>query len=219
MTRVCRIHAVRRLLISAACLLMPCVAQAQDFSFLAGNAGDEAAVENAMAALAEHVVVAYKEENRATFLDNLFRLQIVSGRYMDALQTLTKLHDLTADPRSTQTAADNVQDQIFTQAKLIEAAEGVAFNQAFQRAFREKFGTLDNRTSALVVRTLTASKQFLRSSFETAVAKQKGRSTINLPDALALVRAYQTDKELRTYAPLVQPLIAEDDQRRYIIEK
>jgi putative CocE/NonD family hydrolase len=212
-------HAVRRVLIAAAGLLLPFVARAQDFSFPAGTAGDTAAVEKAMGALAEQVIVAHEEENQATNFDNLFRLQIIAGRYTDAMRTLGRLHDLNANSPSPQTAAYNVQDQIFTRATLIERAQGVPFDQAFQRAFREKFSALDNRTSALVIRTLTFPEQSLRSDFENAVAKQKGKSTITLSDALALVRAYQMDKELRAFAPLVQPLVAEDDQRRYVIEK
>jgi uncharacterized protein len=146
--------AVRRLPIAAACLLMPFVACAQDFSFPAGTAGDTTAIEGTMGALAEQVITEYKEESRATHLDNLFRLQIVAGRYADALQTLATLRDLSVSPQSPQTAAYNVQEQIFTRAKLIEGGEGVPFDQAFQRAFREKFSTLDNRTSALVIRSL-----------------------------------------------------------------
>jgi uncharacterized protein len=216
MTTFYLIHGVRRLLIAAACLLMPFVARPQDFSFPADTAGDTADVEKAIPALAEQVIAAYREENRATFLDNLFRLQIVDGRYTDALQTLATLHDLNGNAPSPQTAAYNVQDQIFTRAMLIE---GVPFDQAFSRAFREKFSTLDSRTSALVIRTLTVPEQSLRSDFENAAAKQKGKSTITLCDALALVRAYQMDKESRAFGPLVRPLITEDDQRRYVAEK
>lgn len=211
--------AVRRLLLAAACLLLPFIASAQDFSFPAGTAGDAAAVEKAMPALAEQIIAAYKEESRTTYLDNLFRLQIVSGRYTDALQSLATLRDLTIDPQSPQSAGNNVQDQIFTRAKLIEGGEGVPFDQAFQRAFREKFSTLDDRTSALVIRTLTFPEQSLRRDFEKAVVKQKGKSTITLSDALALVRAYQIYNEARVFAPLVRKVIAEDDQRRYVTEK
>ena len=207
------------LAIAAVCLITPFVARAQDFPFPAGTAGDVAAVEKAMPALAEQIITAYKEESRAVYLDNLFRLQIVAGRYTDALQTLAQLHELSVNRQSPQTAAYNMQDQIFARAKVIEGGEGVPFDQAFKRAFHEKFGTLDNRTSALVIRTLTAPEQSLRSDFENAVAKQKGKSTITLPGALELVRAYQMDKESRAFSPLVQPLIAEDDQSRYVVEK
>lgn len=195
------------------------MARAQDFSFPSGMAGDAVAVEKALPALAEQVIGVYKEESRATYLDNLFRLQLVAVRYAEALQTLAMLHELSVDPRSPVTAAYNVQDQIFARAKMIERRESVPFDQAFQRAFREKFRALDDRTSALVVRTFTVPEQSLRPNFDNMVAKQKGKSTITLVDALALIRAYQMSAETRAYAPLVRPVIAEDDQRRYVVEK
>jgi uncharacterized protein len=211
--------AARSLLIAAACLLLPIVARSQDFSFPAGSAGDAAAVENALPALAAKVTASYKEESRATYLDNLFRLQLVSGRYADALQTLATLHELIVNPQSPATAAYNVQDQIFARAKLIESSEGLPFDQSFQRAFREKLRALDDRTSALVVRTFTVPEPALRSDLESAIAKQKGKETITLADALALIRAYQMDEEFRAFAPLLPPLIAEDDRRRYVTER
>lgn len=211
--------AARCLLIAAACLLLPIVARAQDFSFPAGSAGDATAVENALPALAAQVTASYKEEGRATYLDNLFRLQIVAGRFADALQTLTTLHELSVKPQSPQTAAYNVQDQIFARAKLIESSEGLPFDQSFKRAFREKLRALDDRTSALVVRTFTVPEPALRSDLESAIAKQKGKDTITLADALALIRTYQIDEEFRAFAPLLPPLIAEDDSRRYVTEK
>jgi putative CocE/NonD family hydrolase len=219
--RTCRVlrGAARRLLIAAVCLLVPSVARAQEFSFPAGEAGDAAAVERAMPALAVQLIAAYREEGRATYLDNLFRLQIVAGRYGEASQTLAKLRGLNANPQSPQTAAYNVQDQIFARAKVIEGGEGVPFEQAFQRAFREQLRALDDRVSALVIRTFTVPEQFLRPDFENAAAKQKGKNAVTLADALALVRAYQIDEEFRAFAPLVEPLIAEDDGRRYVTEK
>jgi uncharacterized protein len=198
---------------------MPSVTRAQDFPFPAGTAGDAAAVEKAMPALAVQVIAAYKEESRAAYLDHLFRLQIVAGRYSDALQTLATLRELSANPQSPQTAAYNLQDEIFARAKVIEGGEGVPFDQAFRRAFREKLRALDDRTSALVIRTFTVPEQFLRPAFENAVAEQKGKNAVTLADALALVRAYQIDEEFRAFAPLIQTLVAEDDGRRYVTEK
>ena len=211
--------AARPFLIATACLLLPIVARAQEFSFRAGATGDAAAVEKALPALAAQIIAAYKDEHRPTYLDNLFRSQIVAGRFADALQTLTTLHELSVKQQSPQTAAYNVQDQIFARAKVIESSEVVPFDQAFQRAFRERLRALDDRTSALVVRTFTVPESALRSDFERAVAERKGKNTITLDHALALVRAYQIDEELRAFAPLVRPLIAEDDSRRYVTEK
>ena len=212
-------QSVLKFLIVATFVFFPVVGTAQDLSFPSGTAGDAATVEKALPALAEQVIAGYKENNRVTYLDNLFRLQIVAGRYADALQSLATLHELNLNPQSPATAAYNVQDEIFVRAKLIEGAEKLPFNEAFQRAFREKFRVLDDRVSALVIRTFNVPEQAVRADFDNSVAKQKGKSTITLADALALVRADQIDEEFRAFGPLVSPLIAEEDGRRYLFEK
>src|SRR5208283_4306229 len=48
---------------------------------------------------------------------------------------------------------------------------------------------------------------------------QKGKSSIALPDALALVRDYQAVQAYHDSAPLGSALITEDDGRRYVIER
>ena len=151
-------------------------APAQQLDFNQAATADPAALAKAMPALAGAVIAAYHDDDRVKYLDNLFRLQLVAGRYADALRTLATLHELITDPKSPATAAYNVQDQIFARAKVIEGGEGVPFDQAFQRAFRERFSTLDNRTSALVIRTYTFPERVLRADFDSAAATQKGKN-------------------------------------------
>src|SRR6516162_5899510 len=90
----------------------------QDLPFPAGATGDAAVVEKAMAGLAEQIIAAYKKETRAPYLDNLLRLQIVGGRYTEASQTLATLRDESVNLQSPQTAAFNIQDQIFARANV-----------------------------------------------------------------------------------------------------
>ncbi len=54
---------------------------------------------------------------------------------------------------------------------------------------------------------------------DEALQVQKGKSAISLADALRLVRAYQIDRSYRAFTPLMAPLIAEDDERRYVIDR
>ena len=45
------------------------------------------------------------------------------------------------------------------------------------------------------------------------------RRTISLAAALTLIRAYQVEQVFQSLLPLAAPLIAEDDRRRYLIDK
>ncbi len=83
-------------------------APAQQLDFTQAATADPAELAKAMPLLAKAVIAAYHDEDRGKYLDNLFRLQIVAGRYADALRTLATLHELIIDLQSPQTAAPNV---------------------------------------------------------------------------------------------------------------
>src|SRR5258706_13374514 len=68
------------------------LASAQDLGFPNTIAGSDTA--RTMAALAQQAIGVYKDSDRDRYLDNLFRLQTVAGRYPDATNTLTAVRPL-----------------------------------------------------------------------------------------------------------------------------
>lgn len=203
------------------CLLMmaPPPLAAQQFDFPAAAAEDVAALSRLMPGLARDVIAIYRDEDRRSYLDNLFRLQTVAGQNAEAAASLAALRALGADGGSPQAGAARILYEIFVAAKLRESMEGAPFEEAFQRAFRETLGRQDDRTAALTMRALGVDLTAVRQTLNDALEPQKGKSTIALADALALIRAYQAEQAFRSFAPLAAPLIAEDDERRYLIEK
>ncbi|HYY43409.1 MAG TPA: hypothetical protein VE775_11800, partial [Pyrinomonadaceae bacterium] len=170
--------------------------------------------------MAQAALGAYRDEDRATYLDNLFRLQLVAGHYADAVKSINELRALRANSASPQAGANNVQYEVFALAKAKQSKDGAPFAEAFQRAFREVLGGLDDRVSALVVRAITiVDLSALQRDLRGALARQKGKETISLADALRLLRAYQVEEAYRSFTLLTPTLIAADDERRYIIDK
>jgi putative CocE/NonD family hydrolase len=200
------------------CLMaVPCTAQSFDFPGTAVE--DPAALARFMPGLARKVIVAYWEDDRRRYLDNLFRLQIVAGQYADASKTLASLRVLPASGVSAQAGAAQVLYAIFAEAKGRQSQDGSPFDEAFQRSFREALGRLDDRTSALVLRTLGVDLSAVRQNLNEALELRKGKRVIALDDALTLIRAYQDEQAFRSVSPLAASLIDEDDRRRYIIDK
>jgi putative CocE/NonD family hydrolase len=212
------------------CLVaMPCAA-AQNFDFPGAAVEDPATLSKALPGLAREVIAVYREDDRPTYLDNLFRLQTVAGRYAEATETLTALRALrTKSSASPQAGATDVQYEIFARAKASQGQDGSPFDAGFQRAFREVLGRLDDRTSALVMRALSVEEtgggslavdfSAMERDVHDALQPQKGKSSIALPDALRLIRAYQVKEAYRSFMPLIRSLIAEDDQRRYVVDR
>ncbi|HEY4589964.1 MAG TPA: CocE/NonD family hydrolase, partial [Thermoanaerobaculia bacterium] len=198
-------------------------AGAQTFDFPAAAAEDPAALSRAVPGLARAAIDVYRENNREDdrrkYLDNLFRLQLAAGRYADALQSLASLRAMAAGEPSPQVGAARVVYEVFATAKARQSADGSPFDAAFQSSFREILGRLDDRTAALAMRTFGVELPVIQQTLNGALEPQKGKSSIALADALALVRAYQTDQTFQSFAPLAAPLIAEDDRRRYLIDQ
>jgi hypothetical protein len=202
------------------CLAVATVTAAQEIPFPEAALAGPAVLSKAMPDLAKQVMAVYQNADRDKYLDNLFRLQLVAGQYSDALSSIAALRErLRADHRA-RAAWIHVQYEIYANAKLKEAADKLPFNDAYTQSFHNAFAPMDGPTSALVMRALTTSDPAdLQQSVQDDLQKQKGKSTIPLADALSLVSDYQVAEAYRVFAQLNPALVAEDDGRRYLIEK
>jgi uncharacterized protein len=205
--------------IGIAAPLTPAPASAQQLGFPAVAVTDTGALSAAMPALARAVIAVYRQNDRLEHLDNLFRLQMVAGRYADADTTLESLRALRRQKStSPQAGATDVQYQILARAQAARSRDGVPFDEAFRRAFRDIVGAMDDRTAALVIRGLTGYQPSMGQDVREALQLRKNRNAISLADALRLVRAYQIEQGYHAFMPLTAALIAEDDARRYFID-
>ncbi len=173
-----------------------------------------------MPELARAVIAVYRQDDRVGYLDNLFRLQLVAGRYTDADTTIAVLRDQRGRRSSSpQAGATDVQYQVLARAQDVQHRDGVPFDEAFRRAFHDIIGALDDRTAALVIRALIFNSPSMEQDVRDALQPQKDKSAISLAEALRLVRAYQVERSYRAFTLLAGPLVAEDDDRRYIIDR
>jgi uncharacterized protein len=194
-------------------------AVAQQFSFPEVANRDPAAQSKAMLDLARQVLTIYKDGDRDTYLDNLFRLQMVAHDYAQALESLSELRTFRRLTNPGRAAWVNVQYEIYAAAKLKEQSDKLSFAGAFRHSFLETFDQLDDVASALVVRALGANSGNFERDLQNDLDRQKGKPGVLLADALKLVHNYQVAEAFRDFSPLTPPLVAEDDARRYLIEK
>jgi len=209
---------VRTCLIALLCLTSIRGA-AQEFEVPPAVVSDDAELAHAMPELATRVLAVYRDDDRETYLDHLFRLQLVAGRYGDAAETITALRRLRSPKIPDGGAWIDVQYEVLARARLKQATSKLPFAGAYQQIFRDVVGQLDDRTSALVVRAISNANV---SSFEAALKADrealKGKRALPLPAALKLIRDYQVADSYRTFAADAALAIEEDDRRRYIVE-
>jgi putative CocE/NonD family hydrolase len=175
--------------------------------------------------LATQVIGVYRDNDRARFLDTLFKLQLAAGHYSEAARALTELLAIRADKGSPGMAAKDLQFEIFLHAKALQATQILTFEDAFAHAFRETLAKLDDKTSAMLIRAIgnysagISLRAPIQENLEAALLLRKGKVEISLQEALTLLRAYAVAETYKAIMPLVDPLISEDDRRRYIIEQ
>jgi hypothetical protein len=150
----------------------------------------------------------------------VFVLQVVAGEYPEALQSIVALHALRHAASDANSEWRDVQYEVYALAKAYEAGDKVPFADAYRKAFREVFQRLDDRGSARAIPLFNiVDESWMSPALQGDLAAQKGKSTIDLYAAVALARDYRAVQAYHSSAPLNAALIAEDDSRRYQIEK
>lgn len=211
-------RAVRRLLVALLGLMVvPCAAQ--QFDFPGAVLDDPAALARQLPRLAEEVLAVYQESNRDRYLDNLFRLQMVAGKYAEAGQSLALLSELRRAAKPSPSTVFNVRWEIYAKARQRQVAGSISFDEAFRDAFRDAFRKLDDKTAYQVLYSFGTSLNFLRNTLQAALDRQKGKTTISLAEAVDLLRKYFAVEAFQNFGPLTAGLSDEDDRRRYFIEK
>lgn len=208
-----------------AMIVLTCLAatscMAEDFAFPGAAAQDGGAVAEAIPALAGQLIEAWRDPDRAKYLDTLFRLQIAARRYAGANETLDQLRVLHASDLDPQPRATYIPYEMFVRASLQQTGAS-SFPQSFERTFRDTLQRLDDRSSALAIRALTAIPAWegvIGPRLRDALHREEGKSTISLNEGVALARAYALNETYRSFSAAVPALVDEDDRRRYIIDK
>ncbi len=179
---------------------------------------DEVEFSKAMPALAKQTIANYKEEDRAKYLNNLFRLQMLAGNYAEANAAIKSLREIPGANDSVYRDATNLQYELFSNAKLIQAATNVSFEDAFKQSFRDAFLKLDDKTAFRVSGAFAYDLTRGKNDLQKLLDGLKEKDGIELKDTLALAQIYQPYQVYKSILPLAQSLLLEEDNRRYIIQ-
>lgn len=189
--------------------------QVQDIRVPAGLHGDD--VDRVMPAFARDVIAVYRDEDRARHLDTLFRLQLAAGHDARALESIEALRALRNDPPTQPPVF--LQYEILARAKLLQASQGLAFAQAWRRAFAARFGALDDRAALRAEFPFGGSLPRWRGNLDATLKKAQGRKRLPLPEAIELISAWQVHGAYAAFMPLFDAALKEDDARRYAIDR
>jgi|GEM_PF-1484247 len=200
------------------CLAAPAFAEEDlDFRAPAGPDGPLTAV--AMRSLAVRALPVYKNPDRAQFLANLSALQMVAGDYVAANATRESLDEVRRRSKSAPQVDLSIIYDVYARARALEVKDRVTFERAFAQVFHQSVSPLGDLAAFTVTRWLATPVEVFESNFQRELDRMRGHERITLSQAVDLVWAYLSFDAFRSFAPVVGPLIAEDDRRRYVIDR
>jgi uncharacterized protein len=178
---------------------------------------DADAVVASLPELARQAIPVYKDENRAKYLNTLFRLQSVANDHSGADETLEALVRLrsASDPGN---VAPLRAFQIAERAKIACSADKKTQEECVRGAFRSVFEPLNDLDSSRSLFWLTGNIDRMQNDLQAGAEKAVGKPSLPLADAIGLIRNYHLLSTFEMIGPFTDTLTAEDDARRYLID-
>jgi putative CocE/NonD family hydrolase len=204
----------------AATLAVPSIpAAAQDFDFEPPTDATNPALPASLHDLAERILPVYAEDDPDRYLTNLAALQMAIGNPAAARDTRRRLRERLESEQSALPRGRAAVYDIYVEARTIEASsEPESFASAYRRAFEAALQGVDDLAAYEIERWLVAPLEPRQQTLQHALDEQRGKTSIALEQALDLIQAWFVFESHRTFGGLVQPLLAEETQRRYVIE-
>ncbi len=191
---------------------------AQQLDFNKAAATDEVELAKMMPILARETIAVYEDDDRQKYLNSLFRLQIIAGEYAEAKDTIKLLREIIRVSDPVYANAVYTQFEIFSDAKLRQAAGNTSFEGAFKQSFRDVFGKLSGKDAYLASTSFALDLTRAQNDLQKLLELQKEKDSIALNDAINLIRSYQLYYVYKNILPLTDSLLREDDNKRYIIQ-
>ncbi|TWI00923.1 hypothetical protein IP90_02545 [Luteimonas cucumeris] len=203
---------MRKAWLLAWCLLCSPLASAQDVAWPSLPVDSATALEAQIPALARQVLADYSDPDPEREQTQRMRLQLVAGRYREAVDTIHGLRERRASIAPAPATTLFLQYELYADAKL-------RGESSLLPALRRGFAKLDDRAAAQALPAFGANLPRARQDLDAALEKQRGRNSIPQSDALELVRLYLFHQVYAELLPQMPTFSAEDETRRYEIER
>ena len=182
---------------------------------------DEAALPRVMPRFAKAVIAFQQAAQPAGPAEaSLFRAQLVVGLYGDALASLERLRAPLTDDPSPRVRARYLDYVLYARSRLAAKQRKTAFQAAYHETFHAVIKPLDDRTAAMAANGLSFDNLSQASqALEQDLKQLNGKTAISPAESLKLISDYNEREVYRAFGSTSNVLIAEDDARRYTVQK
>ncbi len=178
---------------------------------------DKVSLEIEMQNLAKNYLKHSQIEDHNIEPNNLYRFEILAGKYEASLMTLSSL---SANVENEKKHKPYIQYEIFSKARIEQLKSGIDFKAAYKSAFKDYLISCNDEKAYsvnLIFTTYDALKQFTE-NFETNY-NNISKSSITLDQAKGLLNSYFLYHVYSLTESIAIEEIKLDEKRRYIIEE
>jgi uncharacterized protein len=203
-----------------ASLLGSTVLEGQQLRLPANGIRNDSTLPSSIAILAREAIAIYADKNRDRYLDNLGRLQTAAGEFDQASRTFDQLQLERLKDGKRKSAIALVPYELYATAKQKQISRRMAFADALHESYGEVAATLDDSTAAYELWwALGTYVPRLENNLREAVLQRTPNDVIAIADGIDLVRRFVAASAYRSMSPFLERLQAEDDARRYFIDR
>jgi len=203
------------------CLIATNICLAQQFYFPKVKAVDSVVIAAQMLHLADEVITVYKSNgDQQTYLDNLFRLQMLAKKYAGANETITSLRAISNANDAGHNNLLYVQYELYAKARMGAAASNISFHEEYTQLLQNLFRRLDDK-SALQISTAFSTRNGiseLHDSFQRSLSGAQQKDSIDVSTAINLCKDYFIMRVYQDIQEISRPVLRDDDTRRYVVQ-
>jgi len=190
---------------------------AQQLYFPQLAAADSSRLDQVMPLLSQKVMAGYHEANEENYLANLFKLQIVAEDYKGANATIIAYRKAIKTPNMVLPQLAGIQYQLYDSVKQATTNN---FDSLFTNLLHKLYANWDDKT-AFLISTAFISRYGVNAlliELNQSLAKQKGKDSISVNDALTVCKNYCLYRVYKNIEPLAAPFFEQHDVKIYITD-
>lgn len=209
---------MKKIFLLLLCFFSFAIAWSQQLYFAKTNYADSTSIAKGIPVLANAVIAAYKEENRAAYLDNVFRVQFAAGKYKD-MQTSLKAFGQEILGDSTKNKYLGFGYKIHAMAMAKEAKTKSGFESAFNTIFQSQYKQLSKDDQPIADSFYTGELADVKAAFDIQVKTAQASDSIDIYDAINLCRSYAAYTFSAATLSLGKKILDTYEKEKYIIDE
>ncbi|GAA3521945.1 hypothetical protein GCM10022393_40540 [Aquimarina addita] len=187
----------------------------QQYYFPEALTEDQNTFDNKVSELAVSLSKDYAERDKKKFYTNLIDIQILSGRYAEALVSIDSLRIIAGQEYPEEANLMVAERYLYADAMRSKKTN---FETAYTNSFKKLYDPLTEKAKLFLPRNFDIHEDELQRKIDKLLLKRVGKDSITKSNAIQLVSLCTSKKITKETKKMAFTILDREDEKRYIIE-